>query len=335
MRLVGWLFGRKATGEQHPPISQPSKPQGLTQPVLPADFIEIPSRKFYGECFRSPNRRYTLAWRDANDSGTRGGYRKSGYGCYFLLEGGRIIAEGMIARPNDGKVADNGTFILNDWGFGDGLKGTFCAFDSLGHTLIARKFRANLFNSGISPDGRFAACQTCNAPGSPDDAVLAVFDLTRGVEVGKWRPESGWADFYEFSEDGVILLGYRKLGTFRYTWIGEFLDQEAWHEVQLAKGDYGSALVIAERLIRAANGKPASDLTVRLIEAIDRVVPTIVSTDGKTQAWALKLRGMCIDAQGNLHEALDCYERALALDSKVGVKRRAEQIRKSMGMIGF
>jgi len=27
-----------------------------------------------------------------------------------------------MARPNDGKVADNGTFIFNDWGFGDGLK---------------------------------------------------------------------------------------------------------------------------------------------------------------------------------------------------------------------
>jgi len=61
-----------------------------------------------------------------------------------------------MARPNDGKVADNGTFIFNDWGFGDGLKGTFRAFDSLGQNLIVRRFRANLLNNGISFDGRFA-----------------------------------------------------------------------------------------------------------------------------------------------------------------------------------
>jgi hypothetical protein len=317
MRLVDWLLGRGPTGE-HSPISQP---------VQPADFMEIPSRSFYGECFRSPNRRYTLAWGDANDSGTR---RKSGYGYYFLLEGTRIIAEGRISRPNDGKVANNGTFVLNDWGLGDGLKGMFLAFDSLGDQLIRRKFRANLFNNGLSLDGRFAACQACNAADSPDGSVLAVFDLTRAVEIGKWIPESGWADFYEF-EDGVIRLGYRNLGTFGYTSSGEFLDREAWYEAQLAKGDYGSALLVAERLIRAADGKPVSQLAARLIEAIDRVVPAIVSTDVKTQAWAMKLRGLCIDARGDLHGALGCYERALALDPKVGVRRRAEQIRKSLG----
>jgi hypothetical protein len=335
MKLLGWLFGRKPTDEQHSPIPQLSIPQGLAGPVSPADFIEIPSRKFYGECVRSSNRCYTLAWRDGSDSGTHGGYRTSGHGRYFLLKGDRIIAEGVMARPNDGKVADNGTFILNDWGFGDGLKGTFCAFNSLGQKLIVRNFKANLFNNGISFDGRFAACQACNAPGSDDNAVLSVFDLTRAAEVGKWVPESGWADFYEFSQDGVIRLGYRRLGTFRYTWVGEFLDREAWQEAQLANGDYGSALAMAEHLIKTANGKPPSELAERLLKGIDRVIPDIVNADGKTQAWAMKLRGVCIDAQGNLQEALDCYQKALTLDPKVGVKRRAEQIRKRLGTTGF
>jgi len=49
----------------------------------------------------------------------------------------------------------------------------------------------------------------------------------------------------------------------------------------------------------------------------------------------MKLRGVCIDAQGNLQEALDCYQKALTLDPKVGVKRRAEQIRKRLGTTGF
>jgi hypothetical protein len=217
-------------------------------------------------------------------------------------------------------------FPLTSKGAGD--RKTIYAFDSLGHKLIAQKFRANLFNNGISLDGRFAACQTCNAPGSPDDAALAVFDLTRAVEVGRWRPESGWADFYEFPEDDVIRLGYRQLGAFRYSSTSEFLDREAWQEAQLAKGDCGSVLALAERLIKNANGKPSSELSERLVKGIDRVM------DGRALAWAMKLRGMCIDAQGNMQEALDCYQKALALDPKVGVKRRAEQIRKNLGKLG-
>jgi hypothetical protein len=81
---------------------------------------------------------------------------------------------------------------------------------------------------------------------------------SKAAEVGKRVPESGWADFYEFSQDGVIRLGYRRLGTFRYTWAGEFLDREAWQEAQLANGDCGSALAMAEHLIKTANGKPPS-----------------------------------------------------------------------------
>ena len=68
-----------------------------------------------------------------------------------------------------------------------------------------------------------------------------MFDLTRAAEVGKWVPESGWADFYEFSQDGTIRLGYRGMGTFRYTWAGEFLDRDVWQEAQLANGGYGGA----------------------------------------------------------------------------------------------
>ena len=44
---------------------------------------------------------------------------------YLLLEGSAVTIEGRIQRPNDGKVADNGAFILNDWMFGDALQSTF------------------------------------------------------------------------------------------------------------------------------------------------------------------------------------------------------------------
>lgn len=74
-------------------------------PERQTEFFEIPSRHHYGEYARSRNGQFLLTWAD---DPTRGRY--------FLLSGNRIFAEGRMSRPNDGKVADNGTFILNQMG---------------------------------------------------------------------------------------------------------------------------------------------------------------------------------------------------------------------------
>jgi hypothetical protein len=84
-----------------------------------------------------------------------------------------------MPRPNDGKVEDNGVFILSDWGSIETLNGTFAAFCPDGTPILSRKLKANLFNNGLSPDGRWAVCQTANAP-SDDSGRLFVFDLALG-----------------------------------------------------------------------------------------------------------------------------------------------------------
>src|ERR1019366_1285055 len=111
-----------------------------------------------------------------------------------------------------------------------GLQGVFLAFDRSGKPLIKRRFEANLFNNGLSVDGSTATCQTANAYEGEDGSKLTIFNLRAGVEVASWIPLSGWADFYAFPAEGVIQLGYAKLGLFSYRWDGEFLDAEKWQE---------------------------------------------------------------------------------------------------------
>jgi len=139
-------------------------------------------------------------------------------------------------------------------------------------------------------------------------------------------PQSGWADDYRFHEDGIIELGYRKLGYFRYTLTGEFLDLSAWQEAQLTKGDYSMALITIERILKVHERKPSPELADRLIRAIDRVVPQIVPEHAKTLAMAKKLRGMCLEECGDREQALRCYQEALAIDPKAGVKRNIERL---------
>ena len=61
-------------------------------------------------------------------------------------------------------------------------------------------------------------------------------------------------------------------------------------------------------------------LTVALAKASD---------DPRLRALAFKLRGLCHDRAGAADAALADFDAALALDPKIGVKRRADALRRA------
>lgn len=308
MGIINWLRG---------------KPAAAAGAFTDGDFLRIPTRNYYGWFSASPNGRYAITWRDSNDEGTQGGARPSGMGRYFLIDGTAIIAEGRVERPNDGKVADNGTFVLNDWGFSGDLAGVFHAFRADGSRILAQDFTANLYNNGLSADGHLAVCQTCNSS-SGDASVLALFDLTAGTELARWIPESGWAQSYIFPDDGqTVQLCYLGGVSFSYALDGTFIDRERWIAWSLTQG----SLSVVNRLLDTSENQPTPGLANRLIAAIDVALAT--TSDEHNRAWAYKMRGICLEAAGSPREALRCYDEALKLNPKVGAKRRADALRKS------
>jgi tetratricopeptide (TPR) repeat protein len=237
-----------------------------------------------------------------------------------------------MGRPEDGRVANNGNFILNDWEDTSALSGSLVAFDRAGREIIRRHFNANLFNNGLSADGHFAACHTCNSFDPEDSSVLAVFDLSAGLELARWYAESGWPNSYEFSEDGkTVGLGCKGVGTFRYSLTGDFIDREIWIEAALTKGEYWTTILMVESLIKAAGKDVSAELASKLISSLVRIDSQFGSADTQWRPLALKLRGACLEASGAPAEALACYERALELNPKIGVKRRANQLKKQRG----
>ena len=311
MGLWRALFGKKDE-EAAPPARDSDDGLGFGK-----DFITIPSHDFYGYSSRSPNGRYTIAWLD-------GGPDQSRRGRWLFFDGEKVVAQGKMARPNDGKVADNGVFILNDWGAIETLSGALKAFGPDGKSIFTRKFKANLFNNGLSSDGRWAVCQTCNSE-NEDAGKLFLSDLAQGTELCSWAPESGWANGYAFAPDGQTLtLTYAQVGAFRYSFTGEFLDRTLWLSAGLQKGD----LYIVRSLLDEAGDRPSPELIRLLLPAIETGMKTIHPVQGKTRAFTLKMRGQCYEAIAEPGKALEAYTEALTLDPKVGVKRRADQLRK-------
>jgi hypothetical protein len=240
-----------------------------------------------------------------------------------LIDGDKIAVDGRMERPQDGKVADDGIFILNDWGDSQELSGTFHAFRRDGSEILSRRYSANLLNNGLSSDGRLAVCQTANAPGSPDSSILTVFELDAGAEVASWTAESGWAKDYEFPEGGDrirIVRGDRP--SLDYSLTGEFLDRRLWLEDEVRRG---TLYVIRKAL---AEGAAATGLSAEsLLAGVRRA---LADGDERFEAEAWRLLGEIEERFGNERAALGAYERALAVNPKVGVAKRAAALRKAV-----
>jgi hypothetical protein len=313
------LFGGDGPSDKTP--AQPEFASPLEIKHFSHGLVRIPALDFFGPHAASSNGRFHLIWLDRNPEGTTGGHRYEGHGTWSLLsDGGATLATGRLERPQDGHVADNGTFILSDWMFGDGLNGRFCAFRADGQKLLEREFSANLGTSGISNDGRFAVCQTAHAPGSPDSNRHFLFDLEEGQEIASWMQETGWTNSYEIdsANRSVILVGQddERVG---YGFDGAMLDRDGWKRGRIAIGD----IDVIRSVARSLDQNPSPDLRTALFAGLD---VALASGEGCRQARALRIRGEMHEQAGELEAAIHAYDQALTLDPQVGVARKLAKL---------
>jgi hypothetical protein len=311
---MSWL-NRIFGGDNEPATAAPGR---VTLPRRSERIVAIAELDFVGERATSPDGRFTLLWRDRHSADGR-----LIQGRYLLIEGDIPIVDRGMARPQEGKVADDGTFVLNDAGDSQELSGTFHAFRSDGSEIVSRVYTANLLNNGLSHDGRLAVCQTANAPGSPHSSVLSVFDLEAGAEIATWTAESGWANGYEFPQGGDrIRMVRRDRPTLDYSLEGDFLDRRLWLCDEVERG---TLYVIRKAL---AEGEAATGVSKDALRA--GVEHASADEDQRLVADAWRLLGEIEEAAGDTNAALAAYDRALAANPRIGVAKRAAALRKGL-----
>lgn len=129
---------------------------------------------------------------------------------------------------------------------------------------------------------------------------------------------------------GVIQLGYARLGLFSYRWDGEFLEMEKWQEARLTKGDYATVMMAVEFVLKNGSNKVDRELSRLLDGSLARISEQIPAADIKRKALLKRLQGQCAELKDDLPAALAAYDAALGIDQRVGIKRRAEQLRKQL-----
>lgn len=287
--------------------------------------------EYVGLHSRSPNGRWVLSWSDSVPSMGIGGHRESGNGSYLLYdtEAGQVVVRGEMARPNGGHVADSGHFSIEDWHFGSSLSGTFNVFEPNGQLVIAKDVTANILMSEISNNGLFALFQTANST-TEDGHQLFLIDVRQRAIRYSIDPLAGWPERYSIDEDTEEVIAHLKdLGAFRYDSKGVFIDAAKLAQAKLVSPRYEFAIPAAEALLKSP------DLTAETArQALDIVGRARKHGADQVDFWkakSLKLQGLAHEALGELREAVKAFDEALALDPKIGVKRKRDSLAKKIG----
>lgn len=232
-----------------------------------------------------------------------------------------------MERPNDGKVADTGVFILNDWMFSQDLNGTFYAISPSGAVLLKKTFKANLLNNGLSADGRFAACQTCNSDYEADSSILTIFDLDRKAVLSQFVPLTGWAKEYKFeSNNHLISLVYLNGTSYKYKFDGTCIDAAQWQKDRELYGSGYDLLAIAETRLKIFQSSELSQYS-EVIDLLKRALDKGISDN--TQARVHRLLGETYYHCGEKGLAIDHLETALRLNPKIGVRKLYQSLKAS------
>ncbi|WP_368491719.1 tetratricopeptide repeat protein [Pseudomonas sp. Hg5Tf] len=338
MGIFSWLFNRpKAvksnTAAKHQPAqaqSQVAQPDLQAIPQIRRDkhFLRVDSLSFSGVYQLSKSKKWAIAWRDSDPSAGRGGHRESGLGAYVLADAssGTVACHGSMPRPNNGHVCDTGVFCLEDWHFGSTLSGTFSVYDSSGSVVFTRELTANILTSGISRHGKYAFCATANSPTDHGNKVF-LFDLVNRVEMYSAPPKAGWPDSYEVDEStGELVALFKDMGSFRYDIYGQLVDADQLGDANLNSSRYDRIILAAEKIL--GEGDLTDERTQEVLTAVQRARSLGADENPAWKPTALKVQGLAHEQLGQYSEAVQVYEQALALNPKIGVKRRLASVSK-------
>jgi len=200
-------------------------------------FLRISELSFAGEFVRSANEQYIIAWGKSLSKP-----------CFVVLEhDSLLIVNRQLTKPEYGKIADTGRFIIHDTLTWETLSGVFYAFDkdSLLVPRFTKKFTGNIDTNAISPDGKYAVCDILGTDTTSEKIVFINLD-SREILWKKVSP-TGRPEAYEFDVDNKILYLINKRGKFRYNFDGTLLDKEAWEQSQQEHADGFELARLAEK----------------------------------------------------------------------------------------
>jgi tetratricopeptide (TPR) repeat protein len=139
-------------------------------------------------------------------------------------------------------------------------------------------------------------------------------------------PEAGWLESYEVEEwtraRGSSMVVFADMGSSRYDIDGRFIDPEPLGNAKLNSSRYNCIILAAERIL--GEGDLTEDRTHEVLAALQCARSLGADENPAWKPTALNSH----EQLGQYPEAVQVYEEALALNPKIGVKRRLASVSK-------
>ncbi|MBM7624748.1 exonuclease domain-containing protein [Sporohalobacter salinus] len=279
-----------------------------------------------GHATTSPNGTYKIVCKDRHyENGKKIG------GKMAALKNDEVLFQKELPRPNDGKIANNGNCIINDWGTKN-LSSTFYAFDSSGDILIKKNFKANLFQNSLSNDGKYAICSTANSNYEKHAGKLFFFNLSKTKLLWSVSPASGWGanEIKILPEQEKIILKYNDGTSYKYNFDGDFLDHEKLRKEKRANmSPYDHFQELKEKHkenLKEMSKEELESMLKKFTELLDTKIK-----NSKTKGSQLhRYMGEIHLELDNKSDALKHFKKALYINNRVGVKRKTKKLRKEL-----
>jgi hypothetical protein len=225
----------------------------------------------------------------------------------------------QIAVANDGTVISAcetaGTRMEN-------LESNFEAITEAGECVYATRLGALILNLQIAPDGSHAAVQLANSF-HEDAGKLFLFDLRKKTQAFSIHPLNGWAkNGYLFdTQQKTTTLLYDNGLQLIYTFSGELINPEDFEQHKLLHGGPWELLEMATKAFKEAtlDNKPVS--SQKALKLVERAISKITESPNLL-AQAHRLAGEVFESEGDKHNAIKHFEKALEINPKCGIKKR-------------
>jgi tetratricopeptide (TPR) repeat protein len=287
--------------------------------------ISIPDIKFSSISFlKTKDDKYILAYNDSHHDSC-GGTRRLIKGKTIFINQNELFIINALERPNDGKLAENGTFIINDWVASSVHCGIFYVFNSKAEVLLKSKFNSNLYHNGICESGKYAVVETLYSE-SDDQNKIFFYDLNNGELLWERERDAGNIKSFNFDENKNILTVYYANGiNYRHSFNGEFLDNEKLEKKLITRANGYELFRRAEEKMDDLDYKNSN------ISDYDEVLSLLLKASKKdvslpTKARIHRMIGEIYYNYGKTDEALKNFEIALSYDPKVGIKRLYDKL---------
>ncbi|WP_295801175.1 hypothetical protein [Mucilaginibacter sp.] len=277
---------------------------------------------FYGQQRKSPDGRFIVL---AADSYELNGKNKKGQ--LALLNDKQLLFRVSLQRPNDAHVSNNGIVICCDWLNSEALTGKFLVFNNSGEVIFSKKTTANLGNCALSENGLFALFETYGSDTGHSNQIF-IMDIAQRAILAQFERPYAFNTATIIEQQKQIILKNHKGFTFEIDFEGQQLKRGNYEKQILAKGSIYDKMILYED--KSEDEKFADAQYLQLLEK------AVNDKDASYSFGVDKIYrkiGEYYEANNQFDKTIEFWEKAFALNPKIGISRKLENLKKKVALV--